>query len=1138
MVYRAVIRRVALSVAIATAVAVAIPIGAQAATTSPPGASSYKGGNVIVVLKNQHTDLRPGRGSAAKQSPRAKAYQSDQSTVIGSARGDGAKNVRGFTSINAVAATVTPAQEAALATDPSVAAVVPDLKITESPQAESGSATHGAVTAPKTADPTICPSDPAPPLLEPEALQTTNTAFSDASKPQAQRIVNGSGVKVAFIADGLDVNNQDLVRADGTPVIIDHEDFSGEGWDAPASDAEAFGDASAIAAQGLHSYDLSTFVNPAHPLPAGCDITVRGVAPGASLIALKVFGSAPNAPTSRFIEAIDYAVAAGADVLNESFGGNPYPDTSNDPITLADEAAVAAGVTVVTSTGDAGVTGTIGSPASAGDGIIGVGATTMFRSYAQTGYAGIGFSNGKWYDGNISGLSSGGVTSGNTTPDLVAPGDLGWALCSTDTAVHEDCVADNGAPSPIQDFGGTSQSSPLTAGGAALVIAAYRQAHHGASPSPYVVKQILTGTAQDLGHPSSEQGAGQLDTLKAVQAAQSWKGADGPGTPVGAALTVDHTQLSAAGTPGSWVTQRLTVTNTGKAAQRVTASTRALTQTVADVRGSVTLNAASAPAYVDSTGIARSYAKVTFGVGRGVDHLTFLAAGTLPDGFALRTILIDPTGAYTAYSIPQGASNGARSEVRYPVAGTWTAYIAMSASSAFNGSLKWEAIQQRATSIGRVSPSSFTLAPGQSRAVTVTTSQPRSPGDLSASVQLTGSVSGATSVPLSLRAVVPAANYTFSGTLSAGNGRAAPWVGQSQVYYLDVPRGQRDLGVGVTPSDTADTMMATLTAPNGQTYSWTSTAADGTGIQDYVRAPQAGRWMLTLETLDPVSGLVTQSSYRVAVRYNTVRVSAPTLPNRARTTLAQGKAVTVPVTITNTGVAPLTYFADARLNQIGTISLATLGSGENLTLPQPADQTPLWLVPSHVNAFSITGQATQPINVDLYWQGGNPDVYSPAPAGGSTTTTAGITGNSVTPGIWGTDIGQTGPFSGPAPAGSVTVTGTATGQLFDTAVTSPTGDFQSEGVTGQSAAAPLQLAPVLARITAQHHGHWGGKTKAPIVDGPPTLKPGQSATVLVTITPDAAVGTVVSGHLYIDTVDPFTSNSDELIDLPYTYTVG
>ena len=136
---------------------------------------------------------------------------------------------------------------------------------------------------------TECPSDPAKPLLEPEALQLTHDAYDDSSTPSAQQIATGKGVTVAFLADGLDINNPDFIRADGSHVIVDYQDFSGEGPNAPTPGGEAFGDASSIAAQGREVYDLSAFVNPSHPLPPGCNIRVLGMAPGASLVGLKVF---------------------------------------------------------------------------------------------------------------------------------------------------------------------------------------------------------------------------------------------------------------------------------------------------------------------------------------------------------------------------------------------------------------------------------------------------------------------------------------------------------------------------------------------------------------------------------------------------------------------------------------------------------------------------------------------------------------------------------------------------------------------------------------------------------------------------------------------------------------------------------
>ena len=170
----------------------------------------------------------------------------------------------------------------------------------------------------------------------------------------ANQIVNGSGVKVGIIADGIDPNNPDLIRANGQHVIFDYQDFSGFGLGAPTDGREAFLDAGTIASQGHQTYDLSGFVNPAHPLPPGCNIKIKGIAPGASLAVLNVAGSNAGFFNSQIIQAIEWAVLHDhVNVLNESIGGNPIPNTEDDPVALADQAAVAAGVTVVASSGDA-----------------------------------------------------------------------------------------------------------------------------------------------------------------------------------------------------------------------------------------------------------------------------------------------------------------------------------------------------------------------------------------------------------------------------------------------------------------------------------------------------------------------------------------------------------------------------------------------------------------------------------------------------------------------------------------------------------------------------------------------------------------------------------------------------------------
>ena len=271
-------------------------------------------------------------------------------------------------------------------------------------------------------------------------------------------------------------------------------------------------------------------MNPAHPLPAGCNIRVLGMAPGASLVGLKIFPAGGFAFNSAILGALDWAVTHDhVDVINESFGSNQFPDTTDDPTAVFNEELVKSGIVVVASTGDSGFENSIGSPASAPD-VISVGASTTFRSYAQTTENGFQLGNGSYRNNTVSALSSGGVTQPGRTIDLLAPGDLGWALCSPNTDIYVDCTDNAGNPAPDSGIRRYQPVGAVDRGCRGTGHPGLPRRHTAArSPSALLVKNLLTSTADDLGLPATDQGAGLLDSLRAVRAARAVNAGSGIG---------------------------------------------------------------------------------------------------------------------------------------------------------------------------------------------------------------------------------------------------------------------------------------------------------------------------------------------------------------------------------------------------------------------------------------------------------------------------------------------------------------------------------------------------------------------------------------------------------------------------------
>ena len=1116
--------------------ALAGPATASAAPSPPgiAGTAAQGASPVIVVLNNQSAS------PASAESP-----------VISQVKAAGGTNVIGYSAVASFAATVTPAEAATLANNPAVASVVPDQKVSVAPPTASQipAAPGGPASRGGSAVPGVCGTRSEP--LLPEDLTTTHADQAHALG------ITGAGVTVAWIADGLDRNNPDFIRG-GKSIFKSYVDFSGNGPDTQTGGEEAFGDASMIAAQGNQTYDLSNYVNAAYPLPRNCDIKIEGMAPGASLIGLKAGGQL--LASSAILQSIDYAITHGANVINESFGGNVYSDNNaRDTIQLFDDAAVRHGITVTVSTGDAGISGTQGSPSSDPN-VISAGASTDLQSYEQTGYAGARpFSSGKWVSGNVSALSSGGISQGGQVPDLVAPGEADWALCSTNTAIFTECAGYSGKPSPIVLFGGTSEASPVTAGAAALVIQAFREYHHGVSPSPALVKQFLTSTAGDLGLPAPEQGAGLLNADAAVKAAENYRGSTGAGQPDQILVTPQQTTLT--GAPGAPVGATLAVTNAGTKAEKVSVGTRSYAQT-ANYQANVALDAATDPTFPYATnGLPWAYKKVTFHVASGAARLGVSIDWQgdpegVPGGSVVRLTLIGPDGVFVTNTRPQGGTVSANygfADVTHPEGGTWTAVLYTPTKAAavpgqpqpFTGNVILDATTQQTVPEGSVSPSSLTLGAGRTADVRLSTAISGSAGDSAESVTFSTPDQQA-SAPVVLRPVIPVTGGrgTFTGTITGGNARAdAPT--ETSTYSFDVPRKQNDLDVAVhLNQDPHVVIEGVLIDPDGEAIdvgtnaasvnTTTGVVSSGPDLQLIQNAPERGRWRLVLIAVDPVSGAEVAQTFHGTIGFNEVKAAA-NLPASASTKLAAGKAGSYTITYGNEGTVAEPVQVDARLAASAKVTLPSLSGTSAVSLPLNINNLaniPVYEVPPGTSQLTLAATSSTPAQVELNGPLGEPDVFGDLNAAqrGNLTSVARVTEagarHQLARGLWGSFVQQIGPFTDAgAPAGTSALTATAVTQPLDTAVTSAAGDPYAPGFADTK------------------------PTGTPVV-----VNPGQSGSVRVTITPSAKAGTVVRGVIYLVT-SPFNGDNalagairgrlgavdtsgDVLAAIPYTYTVG
>ncbi|MGC5166420.1 S8 family peptidase [Luteimicrobium sp. DT211] len=275
-----------------------------------------------------------------------------------------------------------------------------------------------------------------------------------------QQGYDGSGVKVAVLDSGVDLDHPDLVGQ-----VLESQSFvAGQGVD----DGNGHGThtASTIAGTGAASGG-----------------TEKGAAPGAELLVGKVLGDGGTGEDSDVIAGMEWAKAQGADVVSMSLG-SPDGSDGEDPISQALDALSAdGGPLYVVAAGNAYDPGTIGSPGAAAAALT-VGAVDKVDERAD-------FSS----QGPLTGTHS-------LKPDVSAPG------------VDVRAAASQSVPGwtggLYRTMSGTSMATPLVAGAAAIL----KERHPDWTGAR--LKDALMTTADRADETPFEVGTGRVDVAAAL----------------------------------------------------------------------------------------------------------------------------------------------------------------------------------------------------------------------------------------------------------------------------------------------------------------------------------------------------------------------------------------------------------------------------------------------------------------------------------------------------------------------------------------------------------------------------------------------------------------------------------------------
>ena len=170
--------------------------------------------------------------------------------------------------------------------------------------------------------------------------QTGGTADADIDAPEAWQISTGSAdIVVAVIDTGVDYNHEDLASNMWTnpgEIPGDGLDNDGNGyiddiygWDFYNNDNDPWDDHS----HGTHCAGIMGAVG-------NNGIGIAGVNHTVKIMALKFLSAGGSGPTSAAISCVEYAIAEGAYLTSNSWGGGGYSQTLRDAISASDAAGM------------------------------------------------------------------------------------------------------------------------------------------------------------------------------------------------------------------------------------------------------------------------------------------------------------------------------------------------------------------------------------------------------------------------------------------------------------------------------------------------------------------------------------------------------------------------------------------------------------------------------------------------------------------------------------------------------------------------------------------------------------------------------------------------------------------------------